>query len=130
MNRSGKSRFLDTLNKMHDEVLNHWLQNLKEGPDALHYYEYITEDFKTLMAQFKTISAQYPDFALLAKNLNPDASTSMNDINALLSAVKNDLDNYPNELKTIANEVLLRGEPLLNYLKEQDSDMNHPNLLQ
>lgn len=126
VNRSGESRFLNTVNKMHDEVLNHWLQNLHENQDAIDYYDYITQDFKMLVHQLKTTCQHYPDFLLLAESLDLKEDASADEINILLSEVKSHLTKFPKEILTVAKEVLLRGEPLLDYLIQQENSMGKP----
>ncbi len=71
VNRSGHSRFYETLNKMQDAVLKHWAKDEKAALRLPVYREMVQEEFQDILKAFETDLAGYYRNVYLDTAVNP-----------------------------------------------------------
>jgi hypothetical protein len=147
LNRSGNSRFIDTLNQMHDLVVKNWVENAHSLPKFQQYREDTKNEFKSLTQHFKSalcshIQDTYEkecaseaqkimrrlqgffDKGLCSrlKRLQTmiNAEMSVKDSQLLLQQIKSDLSFLPGHLATVAKDVLAQGEALIKHLEQSE----------
>lgn len=149
LNRKGESRYLSTLNKMHDLVLRHWAKDPTvlanfQAVQQLNQQEFValvdalktrvTDDIAELdnprnrmrlfssskaRKQLESVQAMLSAFSTAFDGGSPTSDDSFKAIQDLRRDLTNSIPQLPGYLVTIANELLVRVDGFEEYLKEK-----------
>jgi hypothetical protein len=107
INRSGRSRYFNTLNQMQDMVLRHWAQNANELTSFKEYQEFNKDDFKQLVSSLKNAAMNHYNQTYPAANPpsrlgrffeNSKKKTSLESVNQELATFETTLAGNGNDM--------------------------------
>lgn len=132
MNRNGRSRYYNTLNQIEELILQDWVLKGHSEPLSQEYQHFALKEihavFQRLNRLLRDYSSSRPEIMALktlSESFNALDELDMGKViefNQFIKALQNEHTHLPKHIATLANELLIRSEALMEHALHENKD--------